>query len=270
MISRATVHVSAIPGSAEPPRPSHRPICEDERRYVGYSGQTWTTLEALRRTHHTVLKVEEENLTGIGREPVFAIGQRALLVRDKEGNIQWDCIPLVDERSIAGVKSLGGISGTAISHPHYYSSMVEWSRAFGGVPIYLHADDRQWAMRPDPAIEIWEGETRALPGGVTLIRCSGHFEGGTVLHWPDGAQGRGGLLSGDMINAVSDRRFVSFTRSCPNLIPLHRTAFSRIEEAVHAFAFDRIDGAWFGKVVQAGAKQSVEATMERYLKAIAG
>jgi hypothetical protein len=73
--------------------------------------------------------------------------------------------------------------GIAISHPHYYSSMVEWSRAFGGVPIYLHAADRQWVMRPDKAIDFWEGETRTLADGLTLIRCGGHFEGGTVLHW---------------------------------------------------------------------------------------
>ena len=36
--------------------------------------------------------------------------------------------------------------------------MVEWSRAFGGVPIWLHADDRAWVMRPDPAIRFWEGD----------------------------------------------------------------------------------------------------------------
>ena len=58
---------------------------------------------------------------------------------------------------------MGGIKAIAISHPHYYSSMVEWSRAFGGVPIYLHAADRQWVMRPDHAIVFWEGEIKG-PG----------------------------------------------------------------------------------------------------------
>ncbi len=29
--------------------------------------------------------------------------------------------------------------------------MVEWSRAFDGVPINQHAADRGWVMRPDPA-----------------------------------------------------------------------------------------------------------------------
>ena len=30
------------------------------------------------------------------------------------------------------MNELGGIAAIAISHPHYYTSMVEWSRAFGG------------------------------------------------------------------------------------------------------------------------------------------
>ena len=55
-------------------------------------------------------------------------------------------------------------------------------RAFD-CPVYLHAADRQWVMRPDPSIVFWEGETQALGDGLTLIRCGGHFAGGTVLHW---------------------------------------------------------------------------------------
>src|SRR3970040_471330 len=79
---------------------------------------------------------------------------------------------------------------------HYYSGMLEWSRALGGVPILLHAADREWVTRPDPLVEHWDGETYALPGSLTLLRLGGHFDGGTVLHCPSGAEGRGALLSG--------------------------------------------------------------------------
>ena len=105
------------------------------------------------------------------------------------GNVLWDCITLIDEATITAVNALGGISAIAISHPHYYSSMIEWSQAFDA-PIYLHAADREWVMRPDPAIRFWEGETQPLAGGLTLVRCGGHFAGGTVLHWPAGAGGQ--------------------------------------------------------------------------------
>jgi len=33
-------------------------------------------------------------------------------------------------------------------------------------------------MRPDQAIVSWEGETRELAEGLTLVRCGGHFVGG--------------------------------------------------------------------------------------------
>ena len=121
--------------------PAHCPICEDERQYIGLDGQQWTTLEALQRIHHNLIKKVESNLTGIGTQPSFSIGQRALLVQTPHGNVLWDCISLIDEMTITLVKALGGIAAIAISHPHYYSSMIEWSRAFDA-PVYLHADDR--------------------------------------------------------------------------------------------------------------------------------
>ena len=175
---------------AEAP-PDRCAICEDERQYIGWGGQRWTTLEELRADHTNRIRDEEPGLTGIGTQPKFGIGQRALLVRSPGGNVLWDCISLIDDATVEAVRRLGGLAAVAVSHPHYYSSMVEWSRAFGGVPIYLHAADREWVMRPDPAIEFWDGDTKALHDGLTLIRCGGHFEGGTVLHWPAGADGEG-------------------------------------------------------------------------------
>lgn len=127
-------------------------ICEDERQFVNWNGQEWTTLADVQSTFRNVFRSQGERIVGIGTDPKLAIGQRALLVQTSEGNLLWDCISLIDEATVREVTTLGGISAIAISHPHYYSSMVEWSHAFGGVPIYLHADDRQWIMRPSPEI----------------------------------------------------------------------------------------------------------------------
>jgi glyoxylase-like metal-dependent hydrolase (beta-lactamase superfamily II) len=248
--------------------PDRCPICEDERQYIGHDGQQWTTLEALQRDHRNVITTEEPGLIGIGTEPRFAIGQRALLLQTPEGNVLWDCISLITDDAIHEIREAGGLNAIAISHPHYYGSMVEWSHAFGNVPIYLHADDRQWVMRSDPAIEFWEGETRSLSGDLTLIRCGGHFAGGTVLHWPAGAEGRGVLLTGDIINVVADRRYVSFMYSFPNLIPLPPSAIRQVVAAVEPFAFDRIYSAWFGTVVQRDGKAAVQRSAERYIRAI--
>src|SRR2546423_1211533 len=222
-------------------------ICQDERQYVKATGQQWTTLERLRLTHRNSIKFKEPGLLGIGIDPHFAIGQRALFVRSLKANVLWDCLPLLDEAVVEMVQALGGISAIAVSHPHYYPSVVEWSRAFGGAPIYLHAADRQWVMRPDQAIVSWEGETKTLGEGLTLVRCGGHFEGGTVLHSAAGAGGKGALLTGDIIQVVPDRKHVSFMYSYPNYIPLPASAVERIVKAVEPFEYDRSEERRVGK-----------------------
>lgn len=243
-------------------------ICQDERQYVKATGQNWTTLERLRLTNRNSIKFEETGLLGIGIEPHFAIGQRALYVRTPHGNILWDCLSLLDEAVVEAFKALGGLSAIVISHPHYYSAMVEWSRAFGNVPIYLHAADREWVMRPDKAINFWDGESHQLAAGLTLLRCGGHFAGGTVLHWAGGADGRGALLTGDILQVVADRRHVSFMYSYPNYIPLPASAIERMVQVIEPYPYDRVYGAFWDMVIARDGKEAVRRSAERYLRAI--
>lgn len=244
-------------------------ICQDERQYVGLEGQRWTTLPELRAGHSNRITAHEPGLLGIGSEPAFAISQRALLVQTPAGNVLWDCISLIDEATVAAIEALGGITAIAISHPHFYSSMVEWSTAFGNVPIYLHAANREWVMHHSPYIRYWDGPTQPLVAGVTLVHCGGHFAGAAVLHWAQGAGGKGALLTADTITVVPDRRYVSFMRSYPNLIPLAGRAVGRIVDAVKPFAFDRIYGAWWTSIVDHDAKTAVIRSAERYQHALA-
>jgi hypothetical protein len=115
---------------------------------------------------------------------------------------------------------------------------------------------------------FWEAEAKTLAEGLTLIRCGGHFEGGTVLHWAGGAGGKGALLSGDIIQVVPDRQHVSFMYSYPNYIPLGAAAIERIVRAVEPFEFDRIYGAFWDMVVERDGKTAVKRSAERYLRAI--
>ncbi len=243
-------------------------ICEDERQYVNWHGQQWTTLGELRHDYANAVRPEGQGITGIGTEPSFAIGQRALLVESPAGNLLWDCISLIDSATVAAVQERGGLSAIAISHPHYYASMIEWSRAFGGVPVYLHVADKKWVMHHDPALVFWSGETHPLGRGLTLIRCGGHFDGGSVLHWAGGAGGKGALLSGDILQVAADRRWVSFMYSFPNYIPLDAPAVRHVVAAVEPYAFDDIYGAWWERNVIGGASEVVRRSEERYLRAI--
>ena len=253
------------PLSDEPPVDC--PICLDERQYVGWDGQRWTTMRLLAEAgHRNEFKDEEPGLVSIGTKPSIAIGQRALLVRTPGGNVLWDCITFIDEATVARVRELGGIAAIAISHPHFYDSMTTWSAAFGDCPVYIHAADGEWVQYPGPGLRLWEGESFEVLPGATLINTGGHFEGSTVLHWADGADGAGALLTGDSITVVSDRRWVSFMYSYPNLIPLPDAGVRRIVDVLQPYAYDRIYSLFDGRVTATDGHRAVERSAERYLR----
>lgn len=249
-------------------RPPERcPICEDERQYVGWNGQQWTTLDELRAEgRRNELREEEPGLVSIHTNPPIAIGQRALLVRTPQGNVLWDCLTLLDDETIGAVRELGGLAAVAISHPHFYASNVAWSRAFGDCPVYIHAEDRQWVQYPVPAVKLWDGVALEILPGLTLLNTGGHFDGATVLHWAAGAEGQGALLSGDTATVVMDRRYVSFMYSYPNLIPLPAAAIERIRDTLRPYRFARIYGGWNGRVVAVEGADAVERSAARYIK----
>jgi len=250
--------------------PSTCPICEDERQFVGAGGQEWTSQEALRRSHRNAFKQEEPGLIGISVEPTFCIGQRALLVMTPEGNVLWDCVPMIDAATRTIIEALGGITAIAISHPHFYSAMVSWSEAFGDVPILLHEADRDWVMRPSKAIRFWSGDTTEVLPGLTAIRAGGHFAGSSVLHWTDGAGGNGALLTGDTVQVAPDQRHVSFMRSYPNGVPLSAYVVGRLVERIEPFRFDRIYGGFWGRVIRENARRAVAQSAARYIDAVKG
>jgi glyoxylase-like metal-dependent hydrolase (beta-lactamase superfamily II) len=255
-----------FPESEQAPRSC--PICEDERQFVNWKGQAWLPREELAKTHRLVWR-DDFGIPGIGMEPSFAIGQRALLVCEADGCVMWDCVPLATSEAVQYVRSLGGLKAIAVSHPHFYGAVADWSEAFGGVPVYLHGDDRQWITRPDTTIVSWTGDSHRLSDDIVLVRTGGHFAGATVLHWRKGAEGRGALLTGDVAMVAADRRSLSFMYSYPNYIPLNAAAVRRIADAVRPLAFDRIYGAWWNRNISTGAKAAFEASVERYLAAIA-
>jgi hypothetical protein len=240
-------------------------ICDDERQYVPPGGQAWTTLARLQRTHMPAFR-DEAGLIGVGVTPAFGIGQRALLVPAESGNVLWDCISLVSDVTVRLIEGIGGLKAITISHPHYYTTMVEWSRAFGGIPVYLHAADREWIMRPDSCLELWSGDTKEIAPGLTLVRAGGHFEGGTVMHWAAGCEGRGALLSGDILQVVLDRKHLGFMRSYPNLIPLGAAAVTGIVARLMPYRFDAIYGAFWDRVIPREGKRALQDSAARHIE----
>ena len=262
-----TCGVQLAPGTQPPP---NCPICDDERQYVPPGGQRWATLPELQAEGRRAdVRDLEPGLTGIGANPSIGIGQRALLVQTAGGNLLWDCLGFIDDAGIAAVRDRGGLSGIAMSHPHFYGVCVEWSQAFGNAPIFIPEADRRWVMRPDPAVRHWQG-TLTPVAGLTLIQCGGHFEGSAVLHWSAGTEGRGALLTGDTLTVVADRRYVSFMRSYPNEIPLSAATVKGIAATVRPYRFDRVYGGWWDRVIDGDGAAAVERSADRYIRWIEG
>ena len=254
---------------AESDRPPSRcEICSDERQYVGWDGQRWTTLDELASDHHVVLREEEPDLIGVGVEPSFAIGQRALLIRTPHGNVLWDCVSVLDDAARSQIADLGGIAAICMSHPHFYAAHVEFADAFDA-RVFIPRADRQWIRRPSPRIELFDDVAEPVPG-VTLARIGGHFDGAAALHWPAGSDGRGALLTGDTITVVQDREWVSFMWSYPNLIPLDEDTVLDIARRVEPYRFDRVYGGWWGRVVVRDGAAAVRRSAERYVARMHG
>ena len=241
-------------------------ICTDERQFVNPAGQQWTTHGRLKRSHRNTVHTQGEGVTGIGVDPQVGIGQRALMVRGIDGNVLWDCVPLLDEGLAELIRALGGIRAIAVSHPHFHTSMVDWAHTFG-CPVYIHASNRPWVMRPDPSVRFWEGETAEVARGMTLVHCGGHFPGSAVLyHDRDGGE----LFTGDSFHVNPDRQTVGVMYGFPNYIPVSTRTIRHVARAVEPFEFRRIYGQWWDAVIRDGGKECIRRSVERYVAAIEG
>jgi hypothetical protein len=251
--------------AAQAQEPEQCKICLDDRQYVNWQGQTWTTLPQMQQQYRNQIQPVEPHIYQIQTTPRFAIGQKAYLIQMEAGNVLWDCVTLLDQETIEKINQLGGIAAIAISHPHYFATMVNWSQAFGDVPVYLHTLDQEWVMQPDSCIRFWESSTQKLLNHLHLIKCGGHFPGANVLYWPEGAEGKGVLFSGDTIQVAMDRQSVSFMYSYPNMIPLKKQSILEIQEAMANINIDRIYGA-FEAHIQQDARQALNKSLTRYLQ----
>jgi Metallo-beta-lactamase superfamily len=252
-----------------PQPPGSCAICTDERQWVPPSGQRWATISDLAATgHRSDVRSLEPGLLGVGATPDVAIGQRAVVVQTGAGNVMWDTPGFIDDEAISAVRDIGGLTAITASHPHFYGTIVEWAHVFDAAILVPEAD-QEWLMRPDPAVRLWKDRLEVAPG-VTLIQCGGHFDGSAVLHWTDGADGRGVLLAGDTIMVTPGEDRVTFLRSAPNRLPLPRSSVERVTAAIEDLEYDRIYSGWWGPTVHGGGRDIVRRSAARYIQWLTG
>lgn len=252
--------------SATPPAACR--ICEDERQYVGWSGQQWTTMAELASRHRLRLG-DDDGVFGLAIAGGFAIPQRAVHLRTDAGNILWECLSLVTEEAVAALRARGGVDRIVISHPHFYSAMVEWSEALGGAEILLHEADRAWVLRGSGRVRFWSGTRLRLSDDVTLLNVGGHFPGSTALHWRAGPRPGGALFPGDAPQVAQDRRHVAFMYSYPNHIPMPPADVRRMRVLLEGLAFEDVYGYSWGRNILGGGRAAVDASFARYLRQVA-
>jgi hypothetical protein len=90
------------------------------------------------------------------------------------------------------------------------------------------------------------------------------------MYCPWLADGQGALFAGDTMQVTLDRKYVSFMRSYPNLIPLGPEAVRRIGEAVRPYRFEAVYGGFSGRTIEREGSRIVDQSMTRYLSAIEG
>jgi glyoxylase-like metal-dependent hydrolase (beta-lactamase superfamily II) len=116
----------------------------------------------------------------------LGIGQRAILLETDGGNVLWDLVALLDDDTVDFINSKGGLKAIIISHPHYYTTHIDWAKEFK-CPVYVSKDDEEWLCRDDEeGVRKWVksvDEIEEVNGAVTAVQCGGHFDGSLVLLW---------------------------------------------------------------------------------------
>ncbi|MFD4366816.1 hydrolase [Rhodococcus sp. NPDC058521] len=239
-------------------------ICVDQRQFVPASGQRWMRLDdpALNDRRLTVDEVAPD-LYSLQLTPTLGIGQRALFVRTRDGNVLWEPPGFVGESLVRWLEANGGIRAIASSHPHLVGASVSLSHLMGNVPVLFNGADYRWITRPDPVVELWS-DRHGVVEGVELVQCGGHFPGSSVLLVAPGDR-PGAILTGDTVMVGADRRSVSFMRSYPNLIPLSPRLVRGIADTLESLPFESIHGGFPGQDVMASGAHVVRYSADRYI-----
>lgn len=237
--------------------------CLDERQWVPPAGQHWIKPEELHHKHSVKLNRLQDRLYEIEINPMFAIGQRALLILSEKGNVLWDCIPLLDELTIEFIKSKGGLKAIAFSHPHFYSNMNEWAEIFD-CPIYIHKNDEEHIMAKGRHIQLWEGDVIDLWDEIKIICIGGHFAGSSILHVPFLSK-EGTIICGDTLFLSPSKKHFSIVYSSPNRIPLSLAEMNRIKSRLDVIPFDSFYGYIKTQNLHKDVKEILEISMAKYL-----
>lgn len=238
------------------------PVCMDDRQYVNLAGQQWTSYAEMEKNQSIKFHKLREDIYELKVVPSFAIGQKAHLILGENGNVLWDCLPFVDEASLAFIEELGGLDAIAISHPHYYGLMAEWAEYFD-CPIFLHQLDSKWVMDENSKVKYFSEERLQVMPGIQVIHTGGHFPGSTVLHYKRKDK-TPALFGGDSLYLSLSKKHLSAMYSYPNNIPLSGKELFDCFNKIDELKFDAFFGAFSWQNLFEGAEKVFRNSLQRY------
>src|SRR5690606_6150960 len=230
-------------------------ICDDDRQYLPDEGQVWTNYEEINKNHTVQVREVTSWLYEITVVPSFAIGQRAFLFVSDQGNILWDCIPLLNDLLKSFIHAKGGIRAIAISHPHFYCNMNDWAEEFN-CPIYLHELDKEWIFNPGKNIHLWDGDEKELITDVKMSNIGGHFPGSCVMHISAFLPAGFVVCGGRFYNAANRQR-ISTLYSYPSRVLLRVNELIWSKEKGADLDLDRMIGASDDQSIHGDAAESL-------------
>jgi hypothetical protein len=199
--------------------------------------------------------------------------------------VLWDCITYLDDKTISWINEQGGLASIVISHPHYYSTHLEWAEAFD-CPVYLSWEDKEWLNRLDRRgkarrfIEEKEEEIeiRGEKAGVIALKLGGHFPGSlcllafgrllvadTIVTVPAGLGDWSAGPHGTKDGRPKSSSSYSFMWSIPNIIPLSPPEILGMWDVLKRHEFKSTHGAFVGTEVTDGYGGSEKGVKERVL-----
>ncbi|WWC85986.1 uncharacterized protein L201_000857 [Kwoniella dendrophila CBS 6074] len=270
-------------------------ICEDPRQAIPATGQEWTNLielgnnpgEGGENRKHVILKDEEDDrISLISCKPGFAINQTPIIIESSEGSYIWDCSAFISLPLIGYLNKLKRpLKGISISHPHFFTTSLTWSRALN-VPLYLCEDDKEWYQRISDIKEeddniIWWRSEKELSKSVKLIQCGGHFPGSSILYWDrlnEPAPSKddlpktqtpvsGIIFTADTLMVQPTQKNFSFVWSVPNMIPLRPKSIISIQERLKAISFSQATSSWPNRWIRQDAKKALDESVTTFLAA---
>ena len=235
--------------------PARCPICEDERQCVGWNGQQWTTLAALRDEGRAEPPLRGGSRAWSPSTPARPSpsgsarcwSRRRAATSCGTASPWWTTPPSPPSASWAGWRPSRSRTRTSTraTSPGARRSAIAPSTSTQPTPSGS-STRLQPSSSGTPRARRWRS-CRASPSSTPAATS----RGSQALHWA-AATGRGALLTGDTVTVVMDRRYVSFMYSYPNLIPLGERAITRIVDSLKPFLYERMYGGWNGRVVGVG------------------